>query len=75
MFDVVEQSRKSVHDQWKIMQEGGEYPKNTMLTNMLEIVRDRGEKVRWSVADVHMEAWAVIWVRGKTKCALVTLTT
>lgn len=59
LFDVQTQAKTSINEQWKTMTEGKEYPKNTMLSNMLEIVRDKGEKVRWGVADVQTEAWAV----------------
>lgn len=66
LLDVTKQAGDAINDQWKVMMEGKEYPKNTMLTNMLEIVRDRGEKVRWTVADVQTEAWAVIWAGSDT---------
>lgn len=55
--DLVKQAKSSVYDRWELMQSGKEYPKGDMLTNLLEIVRDRGDKVGWKVADVQTEVW------------------
>jgi len=41
------------------MTEGKPYPRNTMLSGLLDIVREKGDKAGWTVADVQTEAWAV----------------
>lgn len=66
MFDVVKQAQNSANERWKLMQEGGDYPKGDMLTGLLEIVREKGDQVGWSVADVATEIWAVIWAGSDT---------
>ena len=57
MLALVKDAKQIVYDRWELMQTGKEYPKHDMLTNLLEIVREKGSKVGWSVADVHTEVW------------------
>ena len=59
LFEVVNQAKDSVNEQWKTMTEGKPYPRNTMLSGLLDIVREKGDKAGWTVADVQTEAWAV----------------
>lgn len=72
MFDVVNQAKIAVDDQWNLMQAGKDYPKNTMVANMLEIVRDRGAEINWTVSDVQTECWAVIWAGSDTTAVALT---
>ncbi|KAF9892137.1 hypothetical protein FE257_002543 [Aspergillus nanangensis] len=73
MQDVVRQAERSVNQRWNAMQqqdEGDALP-NDILTGLLEIVREKGQQVRWTVADVMTEVWAVIWAGSDTTaCAL-----
>ena len=57
MMALVKDAKEIVYERWDLMQSGADYPKGDMLTNLLDIVRDRGDKVGWSTADVHTEVW------------------
>lgn len=60
MLALVKDAKRIVYDRWNLMQSGGDYPKHDMLTNLLDIVREKGEKVGWGVPDVHTEVWVSI---------------
>lgn len=57
MLSVVKDAKQIVYDRWELMQSGADYPKHDMLTNMLDIVREKGDKVGFGVPDVHTEVW------------------
>lgn len=66
MLDVTRQAEKSANTRWAAMQKGEEHPTEDILTGLLEIVRERGREVNWTVADVASEVWAVIWAGSDT---------
>ncbi|KAK8036942.1 cytochrome P450 oxidoreductase [Apiospora marii] len=66
MMDVTRQAEKSANARWAAMQKGEEHPTEDILQGLLDIVRDRGEEVNWTVADVASEVWAVIWAGSDT---------
>lgn len=54
---IPQQSGLAVEERWAMMEKGGDYPKHDMLTNMLEIVKEKGEKVGWRKSDVQTELY------------------
>lgn len=66
MRDVTRQAEKAAHARWAAMQKGEEHPTEDLLTGLLNIVRERGDEVNWTVADVATEVWAVIWAGSDT---------
>ncbi|KAK8106921.1 uncharacterized protein PG998_008934 [Apiospora kogelbergensis] len=66
MLDVTKQANMSANTRWEAMQKGEEHPTEDILTGLLNIVRERGDEVNWTVADVATEVWAVIWAGSDT---------
>ncbi|KAK8863366.1 cytochrome P450 oxidoreductase [Apiospora arundinis] len=66
MLDVTKQAKIAANTRWEAMQKGEEHPTEDILTGLLNIVREKGEEVNWTVADVATEVWAVIWAGSDT---------
>lgn len=72
MLDVTKQAQESTQARWKAMQGGKEHPTRDVLTGLLDIVRERGAEVGWTVADVATEVWVVIWAGSDTTATALT---
>ncbi|KAK8024762.1 cytochrome P450 oxidoreductase [Apiospora arundinis] len=66
MLDVTKQAKIAANTRREAMQKGEEHPTEDILTGLLNIVREKGEEVNWTVADVATEVWAVIWAGSDT---------
>jgi cytochrome P450 len=72
MLDTVTQAKKAAGERWKLMQEGGDYPETDMLSGLLEMVREKGENIKWNFSDVVVEVWSVIWAGSDTTATALT---
>ncbi|KAJ5320466.1 hypothetical protein N7508_000749 [Penicillium antarcticum] len=72
MLDTVKQAKNAASQRWTVMQEGGHYPKTDMLSGLLEMVREKGDKIKWNFSDVVVEVWSVIWAGSDTTATALT---
>ncbi|GAB1744720.1 hypothetical protein NU219Hw_g2259t1 [Hortaea werneckii] len=66
-------AKKTAQDRLQAQEsDSGGTPRKDMLSKLIDLVKTRGEELKWTMLDVTTEIWAVIWAGADTTAIALT---
>lgn len=72
LLKVVEQAKAAANDRLQERATGSGIKRLDILSKLLDLVEEKGEKIDWTIADVQTEIWAIIWAGSDTTAFALT---